>query len=476
MNYSQNIDLLEPEQNEQYNIDHFNTNFEKIDEHIHNLEENSDTLGNEIRRVDEETRQFENMNGICQIAQGGTGKVTAQEALDELHKEVQIADSVRDVDNILLMQSVSGVETVKKILVEDLAAKVFDIIRESSGIFTAEKNGFAPRSGGHGTADFLRADGTWDVPPGIGTSSVDITSSSTYGIDNDVIFRIKDDTTTVVSDPSKLMVKATFINETAKAQRIRLRLKEGNAVYRLNRGKTWQMAWNGSFWIPLYEEEEPGTLKATFATTAPDGWFMCVGTDTTGTEIQLSTCYPNLYDILGSNVIPDLRECGIVGAGRNALLSILTHDVYEVGQFKDDIVRDHTHSLSNHTHSLSNHVHGLGGHTHDRGTMEIEGHFHGTAGERALLDWGTGAFSVSEHVDSRIKGMQYVSTNMFNQADFYASRSWTGRTGAPNTASDGPSNNTSGTPSNNTSGAVDGSGKGASTHGKLVGANIMIKA
>ena len=44
--------------------------------------------------------------------------------------------------------------------------------------------------------------------------------------------------------------------------------------------------------------------------------------------------------------LPDLRECVLVGAGQNTHNTIATHDVYSVGQFKDDQFQDHTHSVT----------------------------------------------------------------------------------------------------------------------------------
>ena len=77
--------------------------------------------------------------------------------------------------------------------------------------------------------------------------------------------------------------------------------------------------------------------------TDPEGgeWFICDGRDTTGTAIELETHYPLLYAFLGdSNVIPDLRECVLVGAGQNDTDTIADHDVYTVGEFKDDQIQN----------------------------------------------------------------------------------------------------------------------------------------
>lgn len=45
--------------------------------------------------------------------------------------------------------------------------------------------------------------------------------------------------------------------------------------------------------------------------------------------------------------LPDYREVALVGAGQNATEgnNLATHDVYTVGQFKDDQIQDHSHPL-----------------------------------------------------------------------------------------------------------------------------------
>lgn len=88
-----------------------------------------------------------------------------------------------------------------------------------------------------------------------------------------------------------------------------------------------------------------GTIAAYYGTTDPsDGkWLICDGRDTTGTGIELETYYPSLYIFLGNtNVLPDLREVTLVGAGQNDTDSIAAHDTYTVGQFKDDQLQNIT--------------------------------------------------------------------------------------------------------------------------------------
>ena len=93
-----------------------------------------------------------------------------------------------------------------------------------------------------------------------------------------------------------------------------------------------------------------GAISAYYGTTAPTGWLICDGTDTTGTSNELSTAYPELYALLGSNVLPDLRECVLVGIGTNLTHdedegdgAIASHDTYTLGEFKDDQFQGHYH-------------------------------------------------------------------------------------------------------------------------------------
>ena len=89
-----------------------------------------------------------------------------------------------------------------------------------------------------------------------------------------------------------------------------------------------------------------GSIMAYYGTTDPadKNWLICDGRDTTGTDIELETHYPSFYVFNGrSNVLPDLRECALVGVGQNATDTIATHDTYTLGQFKDDCFQGHNH-------------------------------------------------------------------------------------------------------------------------------------
>ena len=96
-----------------------------------------------------------------------------------------------------------------------------------------------------------------------------------------------------------------------------------------------------------------GTILSGLYATAPTGFLLC-----NGQEIAQAD-YPELYAVIGSLPIcqsdtdgmfkvPDLREVVLVGAGQNQnqnkKLSIKEHDVYNVGEFKDDQMQGHEHS------------------------------------------------------------------------------------------------------------------------------------
>lgn len=94
--------------------------------------------------------------------------------------------------------------------------------------------------------------------------------------------------------------------------------------------------------------------------------------------------YPLLYARLGTNVLPDMRELGVVGAGKNETYifdstetdpdtqqaGTQEHDIFTVGQFKDEQLKAHHHKVygrnSGSSSSMSNSypitTHGLIGH------------------------------------------------------------------------------------------------------------------
>ena len=73
-----------------------------------------------------------------------------------------------------------------------------------------------------------------------------------------------------------------------------------------------------------------GSFIYMYKKSNPSGYLYCDGSTFDQTK------YPALYQYLGSNVLPDYRECVAVGAEQNTTDTIATHDVYTEGQFKDD--------------------------------------------------------------------------------------------------------------------------------------------
>lgn len=83
-------------------------------------------------------------------------------------------------------------------------------------------------------------------------------------------------------------------------------------------------------------EHQVGVIVG-FPGNVPNGYLLCDGSRFDKNK------YPELYEYLGTDVLPDYRECVLVGAGQNTTDNIATHDVYTVGQFKDDQFQDHQH-------------------------------------------------------------------------------------------------------------------------------------
>lgn len=97
----------------------------------------------------------------------------------------------------------------------------------------------------------------------------------------------------------------------------------------------------------LYADAPVGSIQAYGGTTAPSGWLLCQGQAVSRTE------YADLFKAIGTAFggedgsttfnVPDLRETVPVGIGENSTATIATHDVYILGEFKDDELRSHTH-------------------------------------------------------------------------------------------------------------------------------------
>lgn len=84
--------------------------------------------------------------------------------------------------------------------------------------------------------------------------------------------------------------------------------------------------------------------------TAPEGFLFC-----DGSEVSRVT-YSKLLGVIGETYgrgdgsttfnLPDYRETVLVGAGQNEKLNIKEHDVYNIGEFKDDQMQGHWHKIN----------------------------------------------------------------------------------------------------------------------------------
>jgi|GEM_PF-4621135 len=89
-----------------------------------------------------------------------------------------------------------------------------------------------------------------------------------------------------------------------------------------------------------------GIIQMYGGTTAPEGWLFC-----NGEEVPTAQ-YPRLYAAIGNTygtpkttgnfVLPDFRECVPVGAGQSNRSAISTHDVFSLGQYKNDCIQNIT--------------------------------------------------------------------------------------------------------------------------------------
>ena len=82
-----------------------------------------------------------------------------------------------------------------------------------------------------------------------------------------------------------------------------------------------------------------GTLITQYKKVPMSGYLYCDGSTFDEND------YPALYMYLGTNVLPDYRECVMVGAEQNTTDTIATHDVYGEGEFKDDQIQRITGSF-----------------------------------------------------------------------------------------------------------------------------------
>ena len=121
------------------------------------------------------------------------------------------------------------------------------------------------------------------------------------------------------------LVKGQKIVALTKAQYDSLTDKDPNTYYMVDDdlGKDYSML---------------GAVQGFLITPLDKHWLLANGSPV---DAKL---HPRLAAVMPT--LPDLRECVLVGAGKNTHNSIATHDVYNVGQFRDDQFQDHTHSVT----------------------------------------------------------------------------------------------------------------------------------
>lgn len=82
-----------------------------------------------------------------------------------------------------------------------------------------------------------------------------------------------------------------------------------------------------------------GTILPLYTSSVPTGYLPCDGSTFDASE------FPALYGLLGTNVLPDLREVTLKGAGLTgrSVGNHISSTGLSIGQFVDDRVQSHTH-------------------------------------------------------------------------------------------------------------------------------------
>ena len=98
----------------------------------------------------------------------------------------------------------------------------------------------------------------------------------------------------------------------------------------------------------IFSNAPIGTVLSYAGSTTPKGYLVCDGQSVAVAD------YPDLYAVIGNTYggdtasfnVPDYRETTLVGIGENTTDTIESHDVYELGEFKDDQFQSHTHGVT----------------------------------------------------------------------------------------------------------------------------------
>ena len=81
-----------------------------------------------------------------------------------------------------------------------------------------------------------------------------------------------------------------------------------------------------------------GSIIPFLGSTVTENWHICDGSAFDKAE------YPELYNYLKSEYLPDFRELVLVGCRKNEKYKIETHDVFMLKEFKDDQFQNHYHT------------------------------------------------------------------------------------------------------------------------------------
>lgn len=140
MNYSENLQLNMPEPAEQFNLEHWNENTQKLDETIHNEIQTRSHESEQFRlelqtekqareNGDADAKNLDNATNVLSIEHGGTGKNTVNEALDNLFSQLQSQTDNKDVDEFIFKTD----DNIKGVPLSNLANSIYNLIASKVG-------------------------------------------------------------------------------------------------------------------------------------------------------------------------------------------------------------------------------------------------------------------------------------------------------------------------------------------------------
>ena len=204
-------------------------------------------------------------------------------------------------------------------------------------------------------------------------------------------------------------------------------------VRRLNSGATVGQIEVDSGWQienppaqQVYSNTPIGTVLSFVGQTPPNGYLLCDGSSYAVAD------YQDLYDVIGNTYggdtenfnVPDYRETVLIGVGENTTDAITTHDVYELGEFKDDQLQGHEHYVYKNYESGS--TGGAGNTTTYGGVVSSNGIVHNTTngtprvgttthGKQKGVTYIIKAFYTNEGVDETVELTDTVINHITNK-------------------------------------------------------------